>query len=242
MQAAEQRGRAVLEQDAAVAHVAARAALLHFGGGIAVERERQAQLRGLFAQPRQDRGVAPVAQDQVGIVPREQMLERDGGGFARFVEFELASVHLDFERGPLFERGAMPGIDALQAAQAHAQDFERRRLVVDRPFGVAAFEREDAAFAVGFDFDARQRKHAALPAVQRREHQVAVVKPQRGIELAHPARPRSIFVRMRDLDLQHGTRALLPQIHALGRAAGKRVRLPRGFPRRRRRTASGPDT
>ena len=48
--------------------------------------------------------------------------------------------------------GTMPGVDAgLQAAQAHAQNFERRRLVVDRPFGVAAFEREDAALAVGFD-------------------------------------------------------------------------------------------
>ena len=109
VQASEQRGRAVLEQDAAVAHVAARAALVHFGGGIAVERERQAQLRGLLAQPRQDRGVAPIAQDQVGIVPREQMLEGDGGGLARFVEFELAAVHLDFERGPCAPcRGSMP--------------------------------------------------------------------------------------------------------------------------------------
>ena len=108
MQAAKQRGRAVFEQDAAVAHVAARAALVYFGGGIAIERERQAQLGGLLAQLWENRGVAPIAQDQIGIVPREQMLEGDGGGLARFVEFELAPVDLDFERGPLFERCAMP--------------------------------------------------------------------------------------------------------------------------------------
>ena len=135
-------GRAVFEEDAAVAHVAARVTLVYFGGGIAVERERQAQLSGLLAQPRQDGGVAPVAEDQVGIVPREQMLERDRGGLSGFIEFELASVHFDFERS----LHTVPGINAfgaLQTAEAHAQDFERRRVVVDRPFSVAAFERED---------------------------------------------------------------------------------------------------
>ncbi len=124
---------------------------------------------------------------------------------------------------------AVRGVHAAQASEAHAQDFKRRQLVVERPFGVAAFEREDAAFAIHFGFDARQRKNAALPAVQRREHQVAVVKPQRVIELARPARPGRIFVGMRDFDLQHWARALLPQIHALGDAAGERLRLPRGF-------------
>ena len=34
---------------------------------------------------------------------------------------------------------------------------------------------------------------------------------------------------MRDLHLQHRTRAPLPQIHALGQPADKRVRLPRNL-------------
>ena len=34
---------------------------------------------------------------------------------------------------------------------------------------------------------------------------------------------------MCDLNLEHGAGSLLPQIHALGRAAGQRVGLPRGF-------------
>src|SRR6266404_3593222 len=34
---------------------------------------------------------------------------------------------------------------------------------------------------------------------------------------------------MRDLDLEHRTRAPLPQIHSFGQTAGKRMRLPRGF-------------
>ncbi len=44
--------------------------------------KRKAKARGLLAKPRQDGGVAPVAQDQVGIVPREQMLKRNRGRLA----------------------------------------------------------------------------------------------------------------------------------------------------------------
>ena len=98
MQASEQRGRGVLEQDAAVAHEAARAALLYLGVRIAVERERQLQPRGLLAQARQDGGVALVGQNQVGIVPLKQVLEGDGGRLARFVQLVFAAVHFDFER------------------------------------------------------------------------------------------------------------------------------------------------
>ena len=189
----EQSGRGIFEEDAPVAHEAARAALLHFGVGIAVEPDVQAQPRGLLPRPGQDRGVTPVAQDQVGIVPREQMLERNRGGLARFVEAQTGGRPLPrFLRAPHIVQKARRGVGSTRRSPPRRtrRISSGRQLVVQRPFAVSrhssARTRPSPSTSA---FDARQGKNAALPAVERREHQVAVVKPQRGIEIARPARP-----------------------------------------------------
>src|SRR5260370_29396534 len=100
VQAAKERRGAVLEQNAAIAHVAARAALLDGSSGIAVELERNPESERLPLQQRQDGAVAPLGQNQVGIVAFEQMVKGYRGGLFAAIAGIFAAAYFDFEDVP----------------------------------------------------------------------------------------------------------------------------------------------
>ena len=66
-------------------------------------------------------------------------------------------------------------VNARQPSKANLHDLEWRHLVVERPFIVAAVNGKDSSFVVRFDFNIGEWKKSLFPAIERSNHEVAVV-------------------------------------------------------------------
>jgi hypothetical protein len=122
--------------------------------------------------------------------------------------------------------------------QPHPHDLKRRQLIVGRPFVITTLEGANFPWrdfrarcrsrpspyvkppalssGVFVHFHLRQRKHALLPAIHGRQHQVGVVKPQAGIVLVHEAHQGRKLCGVAHRDLEHAKLAAVPDICLLG--------------------------
>src|SRR5580692_8850956 len=99
MDAAKKSCRARLEQDSAVTRVTASAGLVNGGGLIAIQGQRKLQAIRLLAKQGENRGIAPLGQNHVGVFPLDQSRKSKRGRLACFVEFPACPIHLNLQCG-----------------------------------------------------------------------------------------------------------------------------------------------
>src|SRR6266550_8874873 len=105
--------------------------------------------------------------------------------FAALVKFPASPIYLNLEGRSL----PMCRIDAGASCESNLHNLERRHLVIERPFTVAAFDRLDSSFFVRCYLHEGKGKYSLLPTVERGHHKVAVVQLQPRIEAVHPPSP-----------------------------------------------------
>ena len=108
MDAAKKSCRARLEQNSSVARVTASSGLVNRGGLIAIQGQRKLQAIRLLAKQGENRGIAPLGKNHVGVFALDQSRKSKRGRFACLVEFPARPIHFDLKRGA----AAMRGIDA----------------------------------------------------------------------------------------------------------------------------------
>ena len=99
MDAAKKSCRTRLEQDSSVTRVTASPGLLNGGGLIAIQGQRKLQAFRLLAKQGENRGVAPLGKNHVGVFPLDQSRKSQRGRLACFVEFPACPIHFNFKRG-----------------------------------------------------------------------------------------------------------------------------------------------
>src|SRR5260370_35547021 len=96
MNTPKEGSRARLEQDSSVTRITASSGLVNGSGLIAVQGQRKLQMLRLLTQSRQNRGVAPVGENNVGVFPFDLPPKSESGGFACFVRFPTTPIHFEF--------------------------------------------------------------------------------------------------------------------------------------------------
>ncbi len=211
VQAAEQGGGAVLEDDAPVGKIGPGALVVDGANGVAIQGQRAAGAPGGFHQAGQQEGVAPIGEQDVRVVPPEAPGQR-GEQFAGL----FLAQHLDLVAQAHLQRAAMAVVGIEGAAfEPPLHHRERRQLVPVRP-GVV-FDRQGAhpVLALHLEPAAGQGKNFFLVAVERGQRDVAVEELQPGRPLVHPMDHLGELLQPLDPHLQHALPVPAPEVLAL---------------------------
>ncbi len=173
---------------------------------LAVERQGEAVLPGELHQARQQPGIAPLAEDQVGVVALEEGAQVDHQRAQRLEgQAVVEALVAQAERGG----GGMAGV----AIRLQVKDAQRRQLGIQLPGGIEGFDIPDQ-LALDLHAAARHGEGAAGGGVAQRELQVGIVVIQLGEglrDLAEEAR----LLRGGGLHAEHGDRIGAEDIAAL---------------------------
>ena len=222
--------------DLAVRHVRARAARPHPRAPVAVQRERTAAHLHEAPQSRHQERVAPLGQDDVGIVPAQPPVERLQQVRRRLShEAALLAVHAHVEHRPV----SVVRVRRI-AVEAQAQDHERRHRVLRFPGRLQRRDVPDRALGRGLHGAPPHREQPALVQIHLRQRDVAVIERQ-AVDPRQPgdeARERQGIGNgdLNDLDLalqqvlpfRGADRDRFPDAPARRRAPEQRRGLPEG--------------
>ena len=208
-----------------------RAALL------AVERQGEAVLRGQLPEVRQQPGIPPAAEDQVGVVAREQRAQVDQ---QRAHRLEGQAVLVLF-----VAQAERVGHGVVRVAvRLHVEDAQGRGLGIQLPGGIQRLDGVDPAIVIRIHPAARHRVGTRAGGEAQRKLQVGIVVGERREGLRNALEELHLRGGVGDLGGQHrhGLRQeevaplLARQLHPLGllfQPAPERAQACRAAPRHR---------